>query len=104
MDRLFSLEIEAVICSLEGEIIPISWTVVVLEVGSVAGSWKEVSVSETGLRAAVVTGETMAAVGVSLAIGRRTNLLSGRVRGTSVSKVSQVSEAEPGFLEMGDAS
>ena len=48
--------------------------------------------------------ETMAGDGVSPARGPRATLLSGKLRGMSVWKVSQVSEAEPGFLERGDAS
>lgn len=77
----------------------------VVVVGSVVGGWKVVAVLEIGL-AVVVVGpeETMAGDGVSPFRGPRANLLSGKLRGMSVWKVSQVSEAEPGFLGIGDAS
>ncbi len=108
VDRLrapVNLEICAVICSL---IIPVSGAVVVVVVvvvvGSVVGGWKVVAVLETGLIVVVGPGETKAGDGVSPVRGPRANLLSGKVRGMSVWKVSQVSEAEPGFLEIGDAS
>ncbi len=64
-----------------------------------------VAVLKTGIVVVVVgPAETMADGGVSSVRGPRANLLSGKVRGMSVWKVSQVSEAEPGFLEIGDAS
>lgn len=80
--------------------------VVMVVVGSVVGGWKVVAVLEIGLVVVVVVrpAETIAGAGVSPAKGPRENLLSGKVRGMSVWKVPQVSEAEPGFLEIGDAS
>lgn len=102
-----NLETGAVICSLEAEIIPVSGAAVVVAVvvvGSVVGGWKVVAVLETGLIVVVGPPETMAGDGASPVRGPRANLLSGKVRGMSVWKVSQVSEAEPGFLEIGDAS
>lgn len=101
-----NLEVGADICSFVSEITPVSGAVVVLVVavvGSVVGGWKVVAVLEIGL---IVFGpaETIAGDGVSPVRGPRANLLSGKVRGMSVWKVSQVSGAEPGFLEIGDAS
>lgn len=105
---LVNLKIGAVICSLMAEIIPVSVlvvvVVVVVVVGSVVGGWKVVASLETGLVVVVVPAETMAEDGVGLVRGPRANLLSGKVLGMSVWKISQVSEAEPGFLEIGDAS
>lgn len=102
-----NLEIGADICSFVAKIIPVSGAVVVLAVvvvGSVVGGWMVVAVLKTGIVVVVGPGETMADGGVSPVRGPRANPLSGKVRGMSVWKVSQVSEAEPGFLEIGDAS
>lgn len=107
-----SLEIGADICSFVAEMTPVSGAsvvlvvvVVVVVVGSVVGGWMVVAVLKTGIAVVVVgPAETMADGGVSSVRGPRANLLSGKVRGMSVWKVSQVSEAEPGFLEIGDAS
>lgn len=63
-----------------------------------------VAVSELGLAEVIRPAETMAGDGVSPVRGPRAKLLSGKVRGMSVWMVSQVSEAESGFLEIGDAS
>lgn len=75
----------------------------VVAVGSAAGGWRVVAVSESGLVVVEEAGpaETTA---VSPARGPRVNELSGKVGGMSVWRVSQASEAEPGFLEIGDAS
>lgn len=56
--------------------------------------------------AVVVDGpaETIAGNGASPAEGQRGNQLSGKVRSMSVWKVSQVSEAEPAFPGIDDAS
>lgn len=64
-----------------------------------------VAVLETGL-VVVAAGpaETIAGHGVSPVKGPGANFLSGEGRGMSVWKIPQVSEAEPGFLEIGDAS
>lgn len=104
----------SVICSLVAEMIPVRGeevevvvVVVVVVVGSVVGGWKVVAVLEIGLLVVVVVVrpvETMAGDRVSPSKGPRASLFSGKVRGMSVWKVSQVSEAEPGFLERGDAS
>lgn len=59
---------------------------------------------ETGLVVVIGPAETMAGDGVSPVRGPRAKLLSGKVRGMLVWKVSQVSEAESDFLEIGDAS
>lgn len=101
-----TLKIGAVICSVVAEINPVSVAVivVVVVVGSVVGGWKVVAVLETGLAVAVGPAETMAGDGVRPVRGPKANLLSGKVRGMSVRKIPQVSEAEPGFLEIGDAS
>lgn len=101
VDRLrapVNLETGAVVCSLVSEIIPVSGVavvvvVVVLVIGSAAGGWEVVAGLETGLD----PGETMPGDGESPAGGP-----TGR--GISVWKVSQGSEAEPSFLEIGDAS
>lgn len=99
-----SLEIGADICSFVAEMTPVSGALVVLVVvvvGSVVGGWMVVAVLKTGIVVVVVgPAETMADGGVSSVRGPRANLLSGKVRGMSVWKVSQV----PGFLEIGDAS
>lgn len=102
MDRLrvpVNLELGAVICSLTAETILV---VVAVVSGSTVGGWKVVAILETGL----VEGpaETMAGDDGSAVTGPRAGPLSDKVRGISVRKVSQVSEAEPGFLEIGDAS
>lgn len=99
-----NLEIGAVTCSFLAEFIPRSGAAAAVVVGSVLGGWKAVAVLEIGLEAVVGPAETMAGDGVSPARGPRATLLPGRVRGMSVWKVSQVSGAEPGFLEIGDAS
>lgn len=96
VDRLrvpVNLATGAAICSLVAEIIPVSWVVVVV----VAGGWKVVAVLETGLVVVLGPDETMPGAGESPARG------PGE-RGMSVWKVSQVSEAERSFLEIGDAS
>ncbi len=61
-----------------------------------------VAVLKAGM--AVGPAETMAGDGVRSARGPRAKLLSGKGRSGSLWRVSQVSEAEPGFLEIGDAS
>lgn len=102
MDRLralANLEIGAVICCLVAEMIS-----VVVVVASVVGGWKVVAILEMGLVAVDGPGKTMAGDGMSAVRGPRARSLSGKERGMSVWKVSQVSEAEPGFLEIGDAS
>lgn len=101
-----TLEIGADTCSFMAEFIPASGAVVVLAVvaGSVVGGWNVVAVFEMGPPVVAGPAETMSGDGVSLVRGPRANLLSGKVRGISVWKISQVSEAEPGFLEIGDAS
>lgn len=104
MDRLrapVNLEIGAVVCSLTAGAILV---VVAVVAGFTVGGWKVVAILETGLVAVEGPGETMADDDVSAVTGPRAGPLSGKVRGTSVRKVSQVSEAEPGFLEIGDAS
>lgn len=101
MDRLcvpVNLDTGPVICSLIAEMIRV---VVEVVVGSVVGGWKVVAM---GLEAVDGPGETTAGDGVSAVRGPRAGSLPGKVRGISVWKVSQVSEAEPGFLEIGDAS
>lgn len=97
-----NLEICAVICSLVADIIPESGVVVVA--GSVVAGCKVVAVLERGLVVVVGPGETTTGGGVSPARGPGVSLLPGEVRGMSVRRVSQVSEAEPGFREIGDAS
>lgn len=77
---------------------------VVVVVGSVVGGWRVVAVSEIGLLVVVEEAGPAETTAVSPARGPRVNVLSGKVGGMSVWKVSQVSEAEPGFLEIGDAS
>lgn len=107
VDRLrapLDLEICGDICSFVADFIPVSGAAVVVVVGSVVGGWKVVSVSELGLAEVIRPAETMAGDGVSPVRGPRAKLLSGKVRGMSVWMVSQVSEAESGFLEIGDAS
>lgn len=106
-----NLKTGAVICSLVSVINPVSTeavvvvvAAVVVVVGSVVGGWKVVAVLETGLVVAAGPGETMAGHGVSPVKGPGTDLLSAEERGMSVWKIPQVSEAEPGFLEIGDAS
>lgn len=88
-----SPDIGAVSCSLMAEMSVSEAAAVVAAVGSV----------ETGLAVmvAVRSAETMAGAGVR---APSANLLPGKRRGMSVRKDSQVSEAEPGFLEIGDAS
>lgn len=62
------------------------------------------AVFEIELVVVVGPAETIAGCGLRPARGPSARLLSGTERGMSVKKVSQVSEAEPGFLEIGDAS
>lgn len=78
--------------------------VIVAVAGSVVGGWKGAVLFEMGLVAAARPGETMAGDGMSAIRGPRARSLPGKERGMSVWKVCQVSEAEPGFLEIGDAS
>lgn len=91
-----SLKIGAASSSSAAESNPASGVTVVV-VGSVVGGWRLVVVAETRLFVVVADGA------VSLAREPRRNTLSGKV-GMSVRKVSQVSEAEPDLLEIGDAS
>lgn len=104
MDRLRApdnLEMGANICSLsDGAILAVDAVVA----GSTVEGWKAVAILETGLVAVVGPGETMAGDDVSAVTGPRKGPLPCSVRGISVRKVSQVSEAEPGFREIGDAS
>lgn len=89
-------------CSLLAAFIPVSGALVevlVVLVGSVSGGWNVVAVSDTGLPEVIGPGD-----GVSPVRSPRATPLSGKVRGMSVWKFSQVSEAELGFLEIGDAS
>lgn len=109
---LVNLEIGAVVCALETGFNPVSGAVVVVRMvvvlGSVVGGWKVVTVLEIELvvvvEVVVRPAETIAGAGVSPAKGPRENLLSGEVGDMSLLKAPQVSEAEPGFLEIGDAS
>lgn len=78
--------------------------VVVVVIGSVVGGSRVVAVSEIRLLVVVEEAGPAETTGVSPARGPRVNVLSSKVGGMSVWKVSQVSEAEPGFLELGDAS
>lgn len=103
---LLNLETGAVICSLLAEMIPVSGAVVVVVVvvGSVVRGWKVVAFFGIGLVVVVGPAETTPGDGVSPAKGPGANVPSGKLRGKSVRKVSPVSEAEPGFPEIGDAS
>lgn len=94
-------------CSLLAAFIPVSGALVevlVVLVGSVIGGWNVVAVSDTGLPEVIGPAETKPGDGVSPVRSPRATPLSGKVRGMSVWKFSQVSEAELGFLEIGDAS